>query len=410
MKKHIYIFDEYVSSQKNGIGTYLKELLACAAQTDSDICLLSFNANVKELKVEFDESHALKRIIFPPFPTSQFTDYATIFIKIFRLYIIDSAQNIFLINHSPCKKLVEVLKGTYTKSKIIFIIHDFSWTSAYMGDLNKYRQTITERKEALTKNNQIIERYEEEKATYELVDCIVCLSMDAYDLLVKDYDVRPEKIFHIANGLSFIQTDRTAANKKRLREKYFISENEKLILFVGRLTIQKGIYALLGAFSEVLKTHPNTHLIIAGTDTYGKMENLSKLYPYCASRISFLGLIEKELLNEWYIMSDIGVISSYYEQCTYVGIEMMMHRLPVVASDGFGIKNMFQTNVNAEVAPIGNREKGEEYIQHLADAINKLLANPNMSRKYSEAGWNVYKQYYSIEQMRKNYQLLFSTI
>ena len=199
-------------------------------------------------------------------------------------------------------------------------------------------------------------------------------------------------------------------SRKRLREKYFISENEKLILFVGRPTLQKGIYVLLGAFSEVLKKHPNTHLIIAGTDTYGKMENLTKLYPYCAARISFLGLIEKEVLNEWYMMSDIGVISSYYEQCTYVGIEMMMHKLPVVASDGFGIKNMFQANVNAEVAPIGNRERGEEYIQHLADAIENLLANPNKGREFSEAGWRIYEQYYSIEQMKKNYQLLFSTI
>ena len=110
------------------------------------------------------------------------------------------------------------------------------------------------------------------------------------------------------------------------------------------------------------------------------------------------------------MMSDIGVISSYYEQCTYVGIEMMMHKLPVVASDGFGIKNMFQANVNAEVAPIGNRERGEEYIQHLADAIENLLANPNKGREFSEAGWRIYEQYYSIEQMKKNYQLLFSTI
>lgn len=406
MKKRIYIFDEYVSSQKNGIGTYLKELLTCVAQTNSDICLLSFNANMKELKVEYDDSHVLKRIVFPPFPTSQFTDYATIFIKIFRLYITDSAQNIFLINHSPCKKLVEALKETYAKSKIVFVIHDFSWTSAYMGDLNKYRQTIANRKE----NKQMIERYEEEKNTLELVDRIVCLSADAYNLLVKDYAICSEKIFHITNGLSFIQTDRTAVNRKRLREKYFISENEKLILFVGRPTLQKGIYVLLGAFSEVLKKHPNTHLIIAGTDTYGKMENLTKLYPYCAARISFLGLIEKEVLNEWYMMSDIGVISSYYEQCTYVGIEMMMHKLPVVASDGFGIKNMFQANVNAEVALIGNRERGEEYIQHLADAIENLLANPNKGREFSEAGWRIYEQYYSIEQMKKNYQLLFSTI
>lgn len=42
MKKKIYVFDEYISSQKNGIGSYLRELLYCMKQMDVDICVLIF--------------------------------------------------------------------------------------------------------------------------------------------------------------------------------------------------------------------------------------------------------------------------------------------------------------------------------------------------------------------------------
>lgn len=387
-------------------------MFGCISLSDMDICLVGFNSDIEELNIEYSMDGTLKKISFPPFPTSQYTEYANVFIKIFQIYIPDIVENTFMINHSPCKTMVEIMKKAYVKSKIVFTIHDLSWTSFCLGDVDKFKQIICGKECKSTISKQIFKLYEEERETFKLVDFIVCLSQDTFDLLLSHYHICPQKIFYIPNGISLQEeVCNNVTCKKELRKKYFIGENEKLILFVGRPTIQKGIYALFAALNGVLAMYPDCHLIIAGRISYNEMEKLMKISPSCASRISFLGLLNKECLKEWYIMSDIGVIPSYYEQCTYVGIEMMMYKLPVVASDGFGVQNMFHYNVNAEIAAIENREfGGEKYIQNLTKAIIHLLSHPEIKEKYREAGWNLFQQRFELKQMKKGYQRLFSML
>lgn len=108
MKKQIYVFDEYVSSQKNGIGSFLREFHYCIKQLNLDICVLTFNAQVKEFTIQTDDNGKMERILFPPFVVGEFINNAEIIIKFFRLYIQDSLDNVFFINHSPCEKLVEI--------------------------------------------------------------------------------------------------------------------------------------------------------------------------------------------------------------------------------------------------------------------------------------------------------------
>ena len=52
MKRQVFVFDEYVSSQKNGIGSFLKEFCNCMKQLEAVVCMLVFNADVKELTIE----------------------------------------------------------------------------------------------------------------------------------------------------------------------------------------------------------------------------------------------------------------------------------------------------------------------------------------------------------------------
>lgn len=80
-------------------------------------------------------------------------------------------------------------------------------------------------------------------------------------------------------------------------------------------------------------------------------------YAHISTKVTYTGHLERKELKKWYQMADIGVIPSYTEQCSYVGIEMMMHGLPIVTSDGFGLRDMFKDQGNAIVVPIGKRTK-----------------------------------------------------
>lgn len=406
MRKQVYVFDEYVSSQKNGIGSFLKEFHSCMEQLEVNMCVLTFNATVKEFSVQKDDTGKIERMLFPPFPTGAFIHHGEIIIKFLRLSIRDSCDNVFFVNHLPCEKLVEILKREYPLSRVVFTIHDLGWTSCYMGEVDKFKKMVEKARAGEEDAKVVLDFYEKEMKTFSLVNRIVCLSQDTYNLLRTVYLLPAKKIFLVPNGLEERENDVRYGDREKMKKDLFIPANEKIILYVGRPTKQKGMYALLNAFHSVLKKDLNVRLVVIGSDNSNRIENLINISSRFATHVSFLGLINKEELKKWYSVADIGVIPSYYEQCPYAGIEMMMHGLPIVASDGFGIRNMFQEGVNALVAPIGNRESSEEFSDNLAKALEKLLSSEELRKTLGRKAREVYLHKYSINQMRKGYDNL----
>lgn len=411
MKRQVFVFDEYVSSQKNGIGSFLKEFCNCMKQLDAAVCMLVFNADVKELTIERDGEGRMERMLFQFFPAGQFTHHAGIVVRLLRLYIVDSPDNLFFVNHSPCERLAEMLKSDFPLSKVVFIIHDLGWTSGCMGDERRFRQIIEAANDEQENARHIQDFYAREVKTYGFVDRVVCLSEDTRHLLQTVYALPSEKLFLIPNGLKECDgNDVQCATREELKRELFIPADEKIILYVGRPTVQKGMHALLGAFHTVLKKNPNVRLVIIGSDNGNRIENLLAISSGFATHVSFVGLINKKELEKWYAVADMGVISSYYEQCPYVGIEMMMHGLPIVASDGFGLRNMFRDGVNAVVASIGDREDSSEFSRNLAEAMDKLLHSDKLRKVLSKNAQNIYRSRYSERQMLMGYGELLSSL
>ena len=126
------------------------------------------------------------------------------------------------------------------------------------------------------------------------------------------------------------------------------------------------------------------------------------------TKVIYTGHLEASVLQQWYQMADIGVIPSYTEQCSYVGIEMMMHGLPIVASDGFGLRDMFKDDVNAIVAPIGKRtKKAKGFSENLAHALAMLLYSKALRDKIGRNARETYVNYYSLRHMQEGYRRLF---
>lgn len=409
--KNIYIFDEYISSQKNGIGTYLQELLHCFKSSGHSICLIIFNADTEEFSIV--EEKETKKLLFPVMK-GHFLHHVQVMDKFLRLYIEDDPNNIFFLNHSPCGDLMESLKKIFPLSKIIFTIHDFGWTAPLMGNLKEYSRLVKNKSfytnESKKVKGDFSNCYEEEKRMYGFADRIICLSPDSYAVLRSVYKLNKKKISFIPNGLRESSIVSKRKNLEEIRISLNIRNDEKILLVIGRPTKQKGIFVLMKAMKLILKTNRNVRLVIIGDANEQSFRELIQAKSSYALSIIFTGLLDKDNIYKWLSVADIGVIPSYFEQCSFVGIEMMMFGLPIVASNGIGVRNMFQDNINGLVAKIGNENQPREYVRNLAKAIVRLLDSPDLCNRLSREARKTYEDRYSIHHMKENYRSLIESL
>lgn len=165
------------------------------------------------------------------------------------------------------------------------------------------------------------------------------------------------------------------------------------------------MFAYLEAFKNVLKYDSNCRLVVIGD--LCNAPDLLAAAGEAVSKVTLTGRLDKELLSYWYRMADIGVIPSYAEQCCYVGLEMMCYGLPIIASDGFGVKRMFPAGVNAYVAPIGDRRNPKKFVQNLVDCTLKLLSNSAEQRKIKNNARRILKEKYNFSEMAEHYKAIF---
>jgi glycosyltransferase involved in cell wall biosynthesis len=128
-----------------------------------------------------------------------------------------------------------------------------------------------------------------------------------------------------------------SVNTQELKSKYGFLPEERLILYAGQLESRKGIDKLIKAFLLIKDKFPTTKLIIAGS---GDFNSYFPLAQGCIGRICFTGKLNKNTLSDFYRFSEMGIIPSYYEQCSYVLIEMIQYCLPLVISDVPGLNEL----------------------------------------------------------------------
>ena len=164
-------------------------------------------------------------------------------------------------------------------------------------------------------------------------DCIITVSYAMSDELQK-LGFPADKIRVCWNGVDpnkYNPEKISIIEKKQLRRKYGISNDENLLLFIGRLVTVKGADNLIKAMPTVIKTFPKTKLLILGI---GDMEShLKKL-------INDLGLKEKIILRTEFVSekerilhlaaADVVVLPSLYEPFGIVCTEAMSMAKPVV--------------------------------------------------------------------------------
>ncbi len=178
----------------------------------------------------------------------------------------------------------------------------------------------------------------------------------------------------IYNGVDSERFDITTIDCVRARFELGFSPGDRIILFVGRLVREKGIYELIEVFARVSQNISEAILVIVGEGN--EKEALVKLTDEkgIKEKVTFAGNIPHKKLVWWYVASEIVALLSYYEGVPNVLKEAMSCGRAVVAARTAGITELVIDGENGILVEPGS-------IDQAVLAIEELLACPELSRE-----------------------------
>ena len=178
-----------------------------------------------------------------------------------------------------------------------------------------------------------------------------------------------EKINVVANGVNlnkFSGMERDYNFRRR-----YAMDNEKIILFMGRLVYEKGIQHLIAAMPKVLAGYHDAKLVIAGRG--GMLDELRAEADALGlgDKVYFAGYMNGKDVEKMYKAADISVFPSTYEPFGIVALEGMLAERPIVVSDAGGLGEIVEHRVTGMKSYCGNPNS-------IADSILELLFNPEL--------------------------------
>jgi glycosyltransferase involved in cell wall biosynthesis len=212
------------------------------------------------------------------------------------------------------------------------------------------------------------------------VDAIISPSQPMLDVL-RDYGVK-SKANVVPTGLQAHSFEK--ANGKNFREKYGITLDRPMGLFVGRVAFEKNISFLLRTWVEVIKNQPDALLVIAGEGPAEKSLHALGKALNLEDNLKFIGYLDRETeLNACYAAADVFVFSSLSETQGLVLLEAMAQGTPVVAIAELGTKSILVEGKGALIAP--------ENELVFAEKVHALLSNKTLRNKLSKAALSYVK-------------------
>lgn len=206
--------------------------------------------------------------------------------------------------------------------------------------------------------------------------CIVVAVSDLEKRQLTSGGVRIEKIRTIPNG---IEPDyyQNLPSRCDFRNELGIGENDKIILFVGRLHPIKGIDFLIKAFTQVVRVMDGVLLVIAGPD-FGQLDELKSLVKKLGleHKVIFTGHINDT--RRAYVASDLLVYPSKYEIFGLVPFEALMCGVPVIVTNDCGCGEIIKDAKGGLLVGYGDTDDlSEKIIQMLTnrDLATNLVTN-----------------------------------
>lgn len=265
-----------------------------------------------------------------------------------------------------------------------------------------------------------------EKIGYENADAIVAVSNGMKDDILKAYPkVDAERVKVIHNGIDLHKWHRPStpegeASAERVRFDLGIDPDRRTVVFVGRITRQKGLPGFLRAV-ELLPDDVQVVLCAGAPDTPEIAAEVEQLIDVLQRKRTGVVLITEMLPHEQLVAvlagADVFATPSIYEPLGIVNLEAMAIGLPVVGTETGGIPDVIVDGETGYLVPIEQAQDGTgtplnpaQFEADFATALMRVLNDPGRAKQMGNAGLERARELFSWEAIGKQTVELYESL
>jgi glycosyltransferase involved in cell wall biosynthesis len=300
-------------------------------------------------------------------------------------------SKILVYNYLSASKIVNELVKSEGFKYDILVAHD--WLSVIAGITAKrelglplvFHVHSTEKGRTLGNGSEVVRSIEYRGG--QMADLVITVSNAMKDELIT-LGFPEEKIRVCYNGVdpekySLEQVDE--AKRKAIRKSYGLTDDDQMLLFIGRLVWVKGVDKLIMAMPHVLEKVPNAKLVIVGLgDMQEHLKNMVKgLDLEDVVKFHFEFVPEEERIAN-YAACDLAIFPSLYEPFGIVALEAMSMEKPVVVGAS-GVSGMREIVITDGPDQCGFHVNPNDPVD-IAWGIVSSLQNPERKRMLGKNG------------------------
>ena len=257
-----------------------------------------------------------------------------------------------------------------------------------------------------------------EKTALEMADAIIAVSQGTKDDILKLFQVPEERVHVIHNGIDLNEFKKVESHEVLTR--YGIPTGKPYVLFVGRITRQKGIVYLLKALSYLDPDFPVV-LCASSPDTPAIAAEMKEALENASAHREHIywiqDVLDKPSLIELYSHAGVFCCPSIYEPFGIINLEAMACEVPVVASAVGGIPEVVVEDETGFLVPVDQYEEApftpkdpEQFAQELAERINQLMRDPALRQPMGKAGRRRVEEFFSWATIAKRTKGLYEKV
>jgi len=222
------------------------------------------------------------------------------------------------------------------------------------------------------KVNQAI--YDIERRGMHEADVVVTVSAYTKNIVVEHYGIDPKKVVVVHNGIDADDVAVASAAEADMRRIKGLGWG--IVLFVGRLTLQKGPDYFLEAAQKVLEHRPNTLFVVSGSGDMAEAIIQRAAYLGIGDRVLFTGFLRDKQLARLYKVADLVVMPSVSEPFGIVPLEALLNGTPVLISKQSGVAEVVRHALTADFWDTDD----------MANKITAILDHPGLRETLASRG------------------------
>ncbi len=231
--------------------------------------------------------------------------------------------------------------------------------------------------------------YAIEREGMEAADKIIAVSNLTRKMVIEKYGIQPEKVVTVYNAVESVNNEKGSLPPKGVKD--------KVVTFLGRITMQKGPGYFVEAANLVLKKMQNARFVMAGSgDMMNEMIARTAALGI-ADKFHFTGFLKGNDVNDLFSMTDVFVMPSVSEPFGIVPLEAMQLNVPVIISNQSGVSEILKHAIKIDF--------WDTYA--MADAIYGVLNYSSLAQHFKSAGKtevDELKWTHSAREVRKVYE------